>query len=330
MNLRVWTIFLTGLGLVVGCSSLRSGKYVGFWAGGNRTHGAAMLLEKGGTGQAATVIGLLPLRWSVEDNGLLSVRYSAGDGFVIYEKYEPNKTSNTLDRVSYRSVCLNEDRVEREDNVRVALSRHEGDRGDWDKGVAYLKEGIEKAKEHAAKQRARQPEHEESEMIVRTDDDLRAVAMKLDSGWGVAFIGSRDGLQAVNVHSSGVHNEVYSISVFGGEFVVGDETDEDFWPVDNAGFGAATSVPKSARVKRSGVSESSLMRFRSAMKGLGAAVREDVYSKVHMFYIDYRKNFIAAVSGRSSYEILSALMTMLKEESQTSVKVMMWRQKPQQ
>ena len=173
MNLRVWTIFLTGLGLVVGCSSLQSGKYVGFWAGGNRTHGAAMLLEKGGTGQAATVIGLLPLRWSVEDNGLLSVRYSAGDGFVIYEKYEPNKMSNTLDRVSYRSVCLNEDRVEREDNVRVALSRHEGDRGDWDKGVA--------------------------------------------------FIGARDGLQAVNVHSSGVHNEVYSISVFGGEFVAGDE-----------------------------------------------------------------------------------------------------------
>ena len=62
MNFRVWTIFLTGLGLVVGCSSLQSGKYVGFWAGGNRTHGAAMLLEKGGTGQAATVIGLLPLR----------------------------------------------------------------------------------------------------------------------------------------------------------------------------------------------------------------------------------------------------------------------------
>ena len=91
-----------------------------FGAGGNRTHGAAMLLEKGGTGQAATVIGLLPLRWSVEDNELLSVRYSAGDGFVIYEKYEPNKTSNTLDRVSYRSVYLNEDHVEREDNVRVA------------------------------------------------------------------------------------------------------------------------------------------------------------------------------------------------------------------
>lgn len=47
-----------------------------------------------------------------------------------------------------------------------------------------------------------------------------------------------------------------------------------------------------------------------------------------MFYIDYHKYFIVAVSGRSSYEILRALMTMLKEESQTSVKVMMWRQKP--
>lgn len=49
-----------------------------------------------------------------------------------------------------------------------------------------------------------------------------------------------------------------------------------------------------------------------------------------MFYIDYHKHFIVAVFGRSSYEILRALMTMLKEESQTSVKVMMWRQKPQQ
>ena len=314
--------------ILVGCASLDEGKYVGFWAGGNRTHGAAMLLEKGGAGQAATVIGLLPLRWSVEDNGLLSVRYSAGDGFVIYEKYEPNKTSNTLDRVSYRSVCLNEDRVEREDNVRVALSRHEGDRGDWDKGVSYLKKDIEKAKEHAAKQRARQPEHEESEMIVRTDDDLRAVATKLDSGWGVAFIGSRDGLQAVNVHGSGAHNEVYSVSVFGGRFVVGDETDEDFWPVGNTGGGPVTSVPKSARVKQPGVSEPSLVRFRSTMKDLGSEVREDVYSTVHMFYIDYHKNFIAEVSARSSHEILSALMTMLKDELQTSVKVMMWRQKP--
>lgn len=316
--------------ILVGCSSLNEGKYVGFWAGGNRDHGAAMLLEKGGTGQAATVVGLLPLRWSVGDNGILSVRYSAGDGFVIYEKYEPNKASNTLDRVSRRTVCLNEDRVAREDNVRVALSRHEGDRGDWDKGVADLKEGIEKAKDHAAKQSVRKLEREETETIVRTDDDLRTVATRLDSGWGVAFIGSRDGLQAVNVHSFGAHNELHSISVFGGQFVVGDETDEDFWPVDNTGFVAATSVPKSARVKQPGVSESSLTRFRSVMKGLGAEVRADVYPTVHMFYIDYHKNFIAEVSGRSSYEVLSALMTMLKEESQTSVKVMMWRQKPMQ
>ncbi len=89
-----------------------------------------------------------------------------------------------------------------------------------------------------------------------------------------------------------------------------------------------TSVPKSARVKQPGVSEPSLVRFRSTMKDLGSEVREDVYSTVHMFYIDYHKNFIAEVSARSSHEILSALMTMLKDELQTSVKVMMWRQKP--
>ena len=54
--------------------------------------------------------------------------------------------------------------------------------------MSYLKEDIEKAKEHAAKQRARQPEHEESEMIVRTDDDLRAVATKLESGWAAGIM----------------------------------------------------------------------------------------------------------------------------------------------
>lgn len=305
-------------------ASFHSDECVGLWSTQNMKNGSAISLEKGGTGQVATCIGLVPLRWSICDDGAISVRYSVGDGFVTYERYETNAASNTLERVSKRTVYLKDGRVEDEDNVRAPLSRYEDVRGDWGKCLSTMREVIEKTRAEAVKEAAGRPKLEKQHRVFKSPSDIREIASLVDAGWSAAIHGSTNGIRIINLYRGLGKAAAFRLSVGGATYINGDDAEEDLWTIKGVGEWTV-SIPPSAKLKHAGVGEDSLGRFRQAVKKLGADIHVENYLTTHMFYVSFWKTHVANVTNRSAQEVLDVVAGMLEEEATVMVEVDLWR-----